>query len=402
MTNQALPLVSIITPSFNQGKFIKETIDSVLQQDYPNIEHIVVDGGSTDDTLAILNQYRHVGDRLRFVSEPDRGQSHAINKGLAMARGDIIGWVNSDDTYAPGAVRKAVQALVQHPQWALVAGIAQIINENSQVQYVVNMPSPDYQKLFHTCCIAQPSAFLWKSIFQQMGGVDESLRFCMDYDLWIRIAKTHRLGYISEHLANARIHSTCKSATQWNSIGLPEVLKTVIKHYGKLSTSWMAHVQRFGVPWLLEQSKNLSLYGPTSRVTGMNRNPDLWVPQRFVVTVDGEPGGVHSLVVKGSVPIPYATPTGPKHSFSCTVLVNGQARGFYETTLPNFTWEIPLDGNLTHNEVTFFSAQTMMNFSPSVPRGTVSFMAQEVIALSAAEARVYHILKGPPAATYYG
>ena len=126
-----LPLVSIITPSFNQAKFIEETIKSVLSQDYPNIEHIVVDGNSKDGTLEILKRYASsLGNRFRFISEPDQGQSNAINKGVKMANGDIIGWLNSDDTYFPEAVKKGVNALQAQPELAMVYGKGYYIDMN--------------------------------------------------------------------------------------------------------------------------------------------------------------------------------------------------------------------------------------------------------------------------------
>src|SRR5579872_2956802 len=113
------PLVTIVTPSYNQGRFIRATIESVLTQDYPNIEYIIMDGASTDETADVVRPYL---DRLTFVSEPDRGQSHAINKGFARARGEIVAWLNSDDLFLPGAVRRAVEAFRAAPQSGVVYG----------------------------------------------------------------------------------------------------------------------------------------------------------------------------------------------------------------------------------------------------------------------------------------
>ncbi|MFD2369941.1 glycosyltransferase family 2 protein [Brevibacillus sp. GCM10020057] len=388
-----LPMVSVITPSYNQGRYIRETIESVLRQNYPHLEHIVVDGGSTDETLSILQHYASTDPRFRYVSEPDRGQSHAINKGLAMARGEIIGWVNSDDTYLPRAIEKAVQALRLHPEWAIVTGNGYIIDENSKIQYPVHYWQTDVKQLYHSCPVIQPTAFLHKSVFQQLGGVDESLRFCMDYDLWIRLSKNHAFGFIRDYLANARVHSTCKSATQWNTIGFPEVLKTVVKHYGSISTTWMGYARKLGIPYIIHQCKSNALFGNSPKIAGMNRFPDLWVPPRFTITVESDPGSpAISLLIRGA-----ALLQGPARKFISMATVNGQSCGTFETTLPNFTWEIPLDRSRTQNVVTLFSSQFTMNQAHEQnTKRAVSFMAQEVVPLSAEEAAFYRILLQVP------
>ena len=123
------PLVTIVTPSYNQGRFIRATIESVLAQDYPAIEYIIMDGGSTDETAAIASEYN---ERLTFISEPDRGQSHAVNKGFRMARGEIVNWINSDDVILPGAVGHAVRALTQHPRVGAVYGEGYTIDRDGK------------------------------------------------------------------------------------------------------------------------------------------------------------------------------------------------------------------------------------------------------------------------------
>ena len=123
------PLVTVVTPSFNQGRFIRETIESVLSQDYPNLEYMVIDGGSTDDTLSILKSYQ---DRFAWVSEPDRGQAHAINKGWRCAKGEILAWLNSDDIYQPGAIRTAVEYFIHNQQVGMVYGEAYHVDESGQ------------------------------------------------------------------------------------------------------------------------------------------------------------------------------------------------------------------------------------------------------------------------------
>ncbi|MDA5110862.1 glycosyltransferase family 2 protein [Brevibacillus thermoruber] len=398
MSDQFFPLVSIITPSFNQARFIRETIESVLNQDYPHLEHIVIDGGSTDGTLEILNHFRQTDNRFRFVSEPDRGQSHAINKGLAMAAGEIIGWVNSDDTYQPGAIRKAVQALQQRPEWAMVHGGCYVINENSQIQSSISVAPADYQKLYHSCCVCQPAAFIRKDILQQMGGVDETLNFCMDYDLWIRIAKNHLIGYVPDHLANARIHRTAKSVTQWHSVGLPEVLKTVEKHYGSISKTWLAHAPHYRkretprphpqqqvIHSHPVQPKNLSSIGHPDRVTSMNRYADLWVPPQFHITIEATPGSrFHTLLVKGRA---LALRPGQPVNLSANILVNGRSVGTYQTSGQSFVWEIPLDHNQQINQVTILSSRFLTD--PNSSHRMICFIADEVVPLTAGEADYY-------------
>lgn len=380
-------MVSIITTAYNRGKYIRETIESVLAQDYPNIEHIIVDGGSTDATVSILQQYSHLGDRFRFVSEPDRGQSHAVNKGLAMARGEIIGWLNSDDTYLPGAVTKAVHALQQRPDWAMLHGRAFFINEHSTVYGAVNYVAPcDYEKLLHGCNISHPTAFIRKSIFQQIGGADETLKFCMDYDLWIRIAKHHTIGFLDSYLANYRVHSTGQTILQWESVGVPEIIKTVAKHYGTVSHTWMStyisqHREK-GMFWFLNQFKSNRMLGNTPRVVGMNRYPDHWVPPLFRVTVEADPSlPLHLLLIKGKA---FSSQLGQPSQIPCNVLINGLPAGNFTASAPAFIWEIPMQPNQPKYQIDILSSR----FSNENHR-TISYIVDEVLPLSFEEARIY-------------
>ncbi|WP_248924704.1 glycosyltransferase family 2 protein [Paenibacillus hamazuiensis] len=233
------PLVSIITPSFQQASFIQETIQSVLSQDYPALEHIVVDGGSTDGTVAILQKYEFYGNKFRWVSEKDRGQSHALNKGLAMARGEIIGWLNSDDTYEPHAVSRAVQALQSNPNWGVVYGDGNYIDAHSAFLRSYPVRPFGLERLYRACIICQPAAFIRREVFEKVGPFDESLQFCMDYDMWMRICKHYEFGYMDVVLANSRIHAGSKSITKYVDIGLPEVFRASIKNFGSVSNMWL-------------------------------------------------------------------------------------------------------------------------------------------------------------------
>lgn len=398
MINQNSPLVSIITPSYNQGRYIRETIESVINQDYPNLEYIVVDGGSSDDTLAILEQYSQSDERFRFISEKDRGQSHAINKGLAMAKGEIIGWLNSDDTYLPGAIRKAVKALQEHPDWAMVYGKANTIDENSQKLSDYYVAPASYQLLFNGCMICQPATFIRKNVFQGVGGVDESLQFCMDYDLWIRIAKKHAMGFMQDFLANARTHSTCKTSTLWKTVGIPEVLRTNVKHYGTISDTWMMVYQDQhgdkGITGLLHFLRNRSSLGQFPRVSSMNRYTDLWAPPRFMISVETDQlCPVHSLLVKGRIP-PTWVPHLPQHyKFRYSVQVNGKPAGSHIVG-SSFLLDIPVPSNQKRIEVEIYSS-FFLSLSEEPPR-MVSFIAEEVIPLSIEESKILKLISSSP------
>lgn len=392
--NTPYPLVTIITPSFNQGRFIQETIESVLQQDYRNMEHLVIDGGSTDNTLAILQRYAAADPRFRFISEPDRGQSHAINKGLAMARGEIIGWLNSDDTYQAQAISKAVQAFLAHPEWGMVHGHCHVVNETNQILSTFPTDRANAQKLYHTCCICQPAAFVRKHVMEQAGGVDENLHFCMDYELWMRIAKQHLIGYIPEFVANARLHSHSKSATKWQTVGIPEVLMSLVKHYGSIPSSWItyaAHYQGAGVFALISKLKTNAPHNQP-RIISMNRSLDLWVPPIFRVQIISAPHApAQSLIIKGRIPAQnQQSHQLPQTALTLTALVNGRPSKSFPISKPSFLLDIPLDPTRVTNQVDISASRLL---SPASLRlgtlQTASFMAEQVIPLSREEAILF-------------
>lgn len=231
---QPLPTVTVITPSYNQGRFIRETINSVLSQDYPAIEYLVIDGGSTDDTVSILKSY---GSKVSWISEPDRGQSEAINKGWKRARGEIVAWLNSDDAYLPGAVSTAVSYLQSHPDVGLVYGDGFHITEEGHA--LGRFPSEPFSKdrLKETCFIAQPAAFVRRSVIEQIGFVQESLRYCMDYDLWIRISKRYRLQYVPVAMASIRLHKDCKTVRD-RAATYAETVRMLKSNYGYAAPRW--------------------------------------------------------------------------------------------------------------------------------------------------------------------
>lgn len=210
------PLVSIITPSFNQGRFIRRTIDSVLAQTYPNIEYLVVDGGSTDETLAVLRSY---GDRVRWLSEADAGQTAAINKGFQRTNGKIAGYLNSDDVLLPDAVARVVDYLRNHPECDLVYGEADYIDADDRV--TGSYPTVDYsfERLMEDCCICQPAAFWRASVADAVGPFDEKVQLAMDYEYWIRVDRSgFVIQHLEERLAQSRLHPEAKTLSARSSI----------------------------------------------------------------------------------------------------------------------------------------------------------------------------------------
>ena len=229
------PPITVVTPSFNQAKFIGKTIESVLHQGYPNLEYIVVDGGSSDGTQDILRRY---GDRVRWISERDRGQADAVNKGVALGRGDIIGWLNSDDLFVPGALHRAARVFAASPDVGVVYGDADHILEDG-ARYGPYPTSPfDHRRLAETCFICQPAAFIRRRAFDDVGGVDADLQFCMDYDLWIRLGRRHRFVYLGEVLAQSRLHDRAKTLASRRAV-IEEIMATVKRHYGVVPFEWV-------------------------------------------------------------------------------------------------------------------------------------------------------------------
>ncbi|MEN6529001.1 MAG: glycosyltransferase family 2 protein [Anaerolineaceae bacterium] len=228
----SLPLVSIVTPSFNQAKFLEETIRSVLDQDYPRIEYILIDGGSTDGSVEIIRKYAH---RLAYwVSEKDRGQTDALNKGFAAANGSILAWLNSDDTYQPGAIRSAVDYLISHPRVGLVYGDLNFINERGEIVGKFPAAQTDLARLRRGYVhIPQPAAFFRTDLWKKVGPLDPSFYFAMDYDLWVRLAGVSDLQYLPGQVwANFRLHSSGKTMAA-DERCWPEMLRVHYRDGGK-------------------------------------------------------------------------------------------------------------------------------------------------------------------------
>jgi len=203
-------LISIVTPSYNQAHYIEKTIQSVLSQDYPHIEHLIVDGGSTDSTIDVIKKYE---DKLAWsVSEKDKGQTDAINKGFSRATGDVLAWINSDDTYEPGAISAAVKYLREHPKVGMVYGDCNYINESGQVIGKFNSAQTNYRRLRQGYTrIPQQTMFFRAGLWKQVGPLDPSFYFAMDYDLWTRISARAEIKYVPQTWANFRLHTSGKT-----------------------------------------------------------------------------------------------------------------------------------------------------------------------------------------------
>lgn len=237
------PRVSIITPSYNQVEFLDQTIQSVIEQDYPEIEYIIVDGGSTDGSVEVI---KGVSDKLAgWISEPDLGQADAINKGFSMATGGVLAWLNSDDTYNAGAVAEAVSFLQSHPEIGMVYGNAYYMDGKGRRIGRYPAAQTDYQGLRRGVnTVTQQSMFFRSVLWPMVGPLDTSLFYAMDYDLWVRLAAVTPIEFVDRYWANFRLHDASKSMTAaarcW-----PEIIKVHFRDGGsRLSILYAKYLLR--------------------------------------------------------------------------------------------------------------------------------------------------------------
>ena len=207
-TETRFPRITVITPSLNQGEFIRQTVDSVVSQGYPGLDYWVIDGGSTDATLAILRSYE---DSIRYISEPDGGQADAVNKGLHRATGDVIGWLNSDDMYLPGALETVGIYFRDHPETAVLYGDAYYCDDSGKILEPYPTRDFDWETFSTECYVCQPSVFFRRGILEDVGLLNPALHFCMDYDFWIRVFRFHPPRRLRQFLSVSRMYSRNKT-----------------------------------------------------------------------------------------------------------------------------------------------------------------------------------------------
>lgn len=266
------PVVSVVTPSWNMGRFIRETIDSVLTQDYPHIDYIVMDGASTDNTREILETYK---GKLRYESRRDGGQADAINKGFAVSTGQVFAYLNADDTYLPGAIGTAVTHLMRNQHAGMVYGDAYYTDEAGQVIGPYPTHPPDLNYLNRNCYICQPASFMWRHAFENAGQMNVSQHYVLDYDLWMRLAKRYPIAKVDEYLATSRMYGDNKTISK-RSLVYREILTSVHAHFGYVPFDWV-----FGFACYLVDRKD-QFFEPTrptkakylaSLLLGMYYNP---------------------------------------------------------------------------------------------------------------------------------
>lgn len=212
-----MTLVSIVTPSYNQASYLEQTIQSVLDQDYADIEFLVIDGGSTDGSVDIIKKY---ASRLAYwVSEKDSGQADAINKGMARSKGEIVAWLNSDDYYQPGTVSAAVRTFEQNPAVDLIYADMLAVDERGQTFNTLRYRQLTLEDLLCFQIIGQPAVFMRRAAFEQAGGLDLSYHFLLDHHLWIRIAAQGRILHIPQTWAAARYHAEAKNRAKASEFG---------------------------------------------------------------------------------------------------------------------------------------------------------------------------------------
>jgi len=263
-------LISIVTPSYNQADFLEQTICSVFAQDIPSLEYFVMDGGSNDGSAEIIQKY--AGRLAGWVSEKDKGQADAINKGLSQTRGEIVAWLNSDDYYLPGAIQRAIRAFEENPEAGLVYGNVLSVDAQSKTFNLQTFEPFNLRDLMSFHIISQPAVFMRRSVLEQAGLLDPSYHCLLDHHLWLRMSRLAPIVYIPETLAAARYHAQAKNVARPAEFGR-EAFRLVdwMKNSPEFSTLFdkhkveiMAGAERFDAFYLLEGAQYrqaLAAYG---------------------------------------------------------------------------------------------------------------------------------------------
>ncbi len=243
-----VPQISVVTPSFNQGSYIGKTIESVLNQNYENLEYFIIDGASTDNTKKILARYRD-NPRVTIVSEPDNGQSNAINKGFKLATGEIFGFLNSDDTLKPGALARVADEIDVNNDKHIVMGRCEFVDENDKF---IGIEHPSYfyghrrvLKIWKGHGLPQPSTFWTRQVWEECGPMDENEKLVLDYDLFCRFSKKYNFHFVDQVFSTYRLHSDSITSTMSDQERLTNAVKVSKKYWG---SSWLPSF------WLLEAS----------------------------------------------------------------------------------------------------------------------------------------------------
>ena len=235
MLAENAPLVSVVTPCYNSERYLEETVRSVLGQDYPRLEYLVMDGGSSDGTLQVLEKYR---GRVRYCTGRDEGQADAINRGFALTHGSIFAFLNADDTYLPGAISSAVRLLQKNPKIGMVYGEAYHVDEQGRILRRYPCEPFDAERFRRRCYICQPAAFMRRTAFEAAGMLNPRLKFALDYDLWIRMARCCPMLKCDEFWATSRLHRDSKTMAQAAAV-YQEVFTILREHYDYVPSNWL-------------------------------------------------------------------------------------------------------------------------------------------------------------------
>jgi glycosyltransferase involved in cell wall biosynthesis len=286
---------SVIVPSFQQGEFLERTLRSILDQDHGDVEIIVQDGGSTDQSVEILKQY---GSRLRWKSRPDNGQSAAINEGMSQATGEFLCYLNSDDVFCPGALRCVAEFFAAHPDAQIVYGLSDFINERDEVLGAYPIEPWKYARLLETCFICQPACFWRHSVMQRHGPFDETLHYAMDYEYWLRVGAATPFHLLREKLADSRCHARAKGFDQTGAL-LRTTLSVLQRyHNGRIPPRWIIAYARCCADGRLREGGPLPVRWAKFALS-------YWI-NLMVLAPKVTPGGMGTLLRKLGPPYPSA------------------------------------------------------------------------------------------------